>query len=376
MTNASGDTRSDRIADRRLLLFGIVVTGGFFSFGAAAQSMLVIEVAHISYAGHALHPVLEAALRFSIGLAAALIIGGCAVWWRLADRTPSETILLGIAAVLLASAARALLQLLFGVHPEQIEAVKDAIVALPIGLLVLGLGMALVSLTRRAREAERERRTSAVRAVEALDQLQQEELRVRREVADALHGTMQNRFLLIGARIGEAADAIEADLDERGAAELRERLNGVRDELDGLREHELRELSIALYPEALDRGIVPACRALVARIPRSIPVDLDIAGAPSADPFDRTARLLLVRVVEEGVSNALRHGEATELALTIAQRDDAYTIEVRHRGVEPVEAPRLSGLARLRSRLADLGGALELANAPGGGVLTARIPLP
>lgn len=387
------ETIEDRVADRRLLLFGVLILSGLFAFGASVQSIVVHEMPSVSVGGVPLHPIAEMVLRFTANLVAVAALGFGATWWRLTDRGIRSAVLLAVPLSVLASLSRLAVQLLFGVHTwdHASTAVTDAITAVPIGFVSLVTALALVFLRRQARTSERERRAAGIRATEALGELQQEELRVRRDVADALHGSLQNRFLLLGATIGEIADELggteagfssaagsssaAGGIDADRAVALGERLRRVRSDLDHLRERELRELSAALYPEALDRGLVPACRALVARIPRSIPVRFD-SGVTTPDPLDRHARLLLVRVVEEGVSNALRHGEAAEISVGISEHRGGYAVEVGHRGVEPTADPRLSGLARLRSRLADHGGGLTLAAEPGGGALRAWIPVP
>lgn len=381
------ETVEDRVADRRLLLFGVLILSGLFALGASVQSIVVHEMPSVSVGGVPLHPIAEMVLRFTANLVAVAALGFGATWWRLTDRGIRSAVLLAVPLSILASLSRLAIQLLFGVHTwdHASTAVTDAITAVPIGFVSLVTALALVFLRRQARTSERERRAAGIRATEALGELQQEELRVRRDVADALHGSLQSRFLLLGATIGEIADELggteagsssaAGGIDADRAVALGERLRRVRSDLDHLRERELRELSAALYPEALDRGLVPACRALVARIPRSIPVRFD-SGVTTPDPLDRHARLLLVRVVEEGVSNALRHGEAAEISVGISEHRGGYAVEVGHRGVEPASDPRLSGLARLRSRLADHGGGLTLAAEPGGGALRAWIPAP
>lgn len=365
------DLAEDRAADRRLLMLGVFVITGLLAFGVTTQSMLVHGIGPILVGDVPLDPFSEALLRLAVNAVAVLILGFGSGALGLTDRSVRAAALLAVSLVLVATAVRLILQLLLGVYPwSQVPAaLTDAALVVPFGALAIGVSALLVSLRRRARAAERQRQAAARRAAESLAELQREELRVRRDVADALHGSLQNRFLLLGAALEDVSDRLTGAVEEAQARELGARLRQIRRELDELRERELRELSAALYPEALDRGLVPACRALVARIPRSLPVRFDAADVPTPDPLDRTARLLLVRVVEEGVSNALRHGGAAALELLLVARDGKYAVEVRHRGAEPAPDPRLSGLARLRTRLEELGGGLTLTAESGGGVL-------
>jgi signal transduction histidine kinase len=378
MRGAQREAAADRVSDTRMLVLSVLLIGVFFAFGATAQSMLVHGVPAPRIGGHALGPVAEASLRASINLVSVAIMAFGAAWTRIIARPFWRAAALALLIVATGVVARAGLQLLFNVHPvaRAEEALHDALTAVPVGLAVLGISVSIVGLSRRARWAERDRQAAAIRAAEALDELQQEEIRVRREVADTLHGTLQNRFVMLGAALGEAGARLEgeAGVGPAEARELAARLKEVRAELDELRERELRALSASLYPEALDRGLLPAARALVARIPPSIPVRISADEIPVPDPLDRTSRLLLVRAIEEGVSNALRHGEASRLELRLEARDGRFLAEVRHLGVVPIENPALSGLARLSNRIADRGGELELEREADGGALRAWLP--
>ncbi|MHA3024141.1 GAF domain-containing sensor histidine kinase [Mycobacterium sp. BMJ-28] len=81
-------------------------------------------------------------------------------------------------------------------------------------------------------------------------------------------------------------------------------------------------------------------------------------------------------VVREAVSNAVRHGHATEITLTV-RVDDYLTVEITDNGGGLAEPVTESGLANLRLRAAECGGALSLGTSAGGGtVLEWRVPLP
>jgi two-component system sensor histidine kinase UhpB len=88
-------------------------------------------------------------------------------------------------------------------------------------------------------------------------------------------------------------------------------------------------------------------------------------------------RLLAVRLLEEAVSNALRHGNAGQIAVALGMDDDhVLTIIVDDDGAGIPEEVVFSGLESLRERLDTVGGALELTPGPlGGARLSATIPL-
>lgn len=375
-TVAAQDFRTDR----RIFLIAAGFTGAMFGLGATAQSMFVLGIHPIVFDETALHPALEAIIRGSINLLSVAILCALGSWWRVFDRRIVDFLWISVCISLIAAVTRSVMQVAVGVHPlhDLRIAASDAAVVVPVSLTIITVGSALVRLGRRAREAERARQRAAIRATEALTALQQEELRVRRDVADALHGTMQQRLVLVEAELDSLVARVTAPepLSTGARTEIGQRITEVRTTIDGMRERELRELSVALYPEALDRGLLPAARALTARIPAAIPVAFSADDFPAPDALDTGDRLLLVRVAEEGVSNALRHGRAERIALGLRVADGGYEVRVQHLGQAPEASSQLSGLERLRRRLLDRDGELVLEPEPDGATLRAWLPIP
>lgn len=369
---------ADKTADRNRMFIGVLVIGALFGFGSTAQTMMMFESTPMTINGVIMHPAAEATLRITLNLVTVIFLAAAASWLRLHDLR--YLVALPVALLLAATVAllRAVLQMLFGVFQWGTDspALLGMLIVVPVAFMIIVIGLVIVALGRQARNADRARLEASVRAGLALEELQQEELRVRREVADALHGTMQHHVVLLESSVRAAAERLKSQVERAELREISESLTSVADQLNDLREHELRQLSAAIYPEALDRGLVPATRALVARIPRTIPVRFTADGVATPDALDRGARLLMVRVAEEGISNALRHGRASRIELLLAEHDGAYLVEVRHAGLVPPENPVLSGLDRLRARLAEHGGELELIAEFDGAVLRASMPLP
>ena len=80
----------------------------------------------------------------------------------------------------------------------------------------------------------------------------------------------------------------------------------------------------------------------------------------------------LYRIVQEATHNALRHGQATRIRITLARAGPACRLTVRDngRGADFGIAARTSpglGLRSMQARAAAIGGQLALTSAPGGG---------
>lgn len=98
---------------------------------------------------------------------------------------------------------------------------------------------------------------------------------------------------------------------------------------------------------------------------------------------DRSAaatELAVYRVVQEGLTNAVRHAREAPCAVSVAQSDGLVTVEVANEAPPAPSPPRRQaaaglGLSGLRERIELLGGSLEAGERPGGGfALRAQIP--
>jgi signal transduction histidine kinase len=366
--------RSDDADDARLLSFVVVVLGSALAVGASIQTVFVLGIFSQSYRSTGSEPLLDLAWRVLVNFLAvgATMLGAWLV--RLTRRPLLAWIPLGLGLAALGGATRAALQWWSGIHTQLGAWLADAAACGLMILIVLAFAAAAVLSQRRTRVAERRRAQQTAVAAQALASLQSEELRVRRQIAEGLHSRVQGRFVLLDVEL----NAIAQEVPES----TRARLDKVRAVVDDLRENEVRSLSAALYPELLEYGAVPALRTLVARIPSTVRVDVVVddeaqrlEGRPPG-ALTETARLLVVRAAEEAVANALRHGAATSLAISLRRVDAGLELRVDDDGAGIPPTAVRSGLSRLEDRLADIGGSLAVDALPQRGTsFVARVPL-
>jgi two-component system sensor histidine kinase UhpB len=142
-----------------------------------------------------------------------------------------------------------------------------------------------------------------------------------------------------------------------------------------------------LTPLVLDKfGLVPALEDLVERTRTShgIQVEWQLEVALDRVPLDTDAALVLYRAAQEGITNALRHGQAQRIVLALRGDEEAVTLTLTDdgRGLPAAEAAQPAGgghygLRWLAERIENLGGELRLEPAaPNGAQLTVRLPLP
>ncbi|NLC15250.1 MAG: PAS domain S-box protein [Firmicutes bacterium] len=149
---------------------------------------------------------------------------------------------------------------------------------------------------------------------------------------------------------------------------------------------DLREFAGNLRPPVLDDfGFVSACEWLCDQAEREgFRVTFDVSGAVREIP--REAEALVFRIVQEGLSNAVKHSGADLIELKLRFEDEALNIEIRDngKGFDPPKAAQGSlvaagqmGLVGMFERAELLGASLEISSEPGRGtLLTMEVPIP
>jgi signal transduction histidine kinase len=116
-----------------------------------------------------------------------------------------------------------------------------------------------------------------------------------------------------------------------------------------------------------------AARARAAGLPVNLVVDGDLAAIPAV------AGVSVYRIVQEALTNVLKHAGLARAEVTIGYAEDTVTIEVTDTGTgQPGHGPAGGGhgLAGMRERAAVFGGELAAGPRPGGGfAVRARLPL-
>ena len=369
------DARAPRALITLLAVAGAIGAG--FAIGAAVQTVSL----QVAWGTGASTYVGQFFLRLLVNLAAVALALAGARWLRILWRH-GTALVLSVAAISLGAALfRAGGQVVTGIAVQRTW--QNAGLETTSGTLVVALslsaGLVAARLLIRLQREERRAAEQEYRAASALDALQAEELRVRRDVAEGLHGSVQQRLVLVGTRI----DKVVRQITEGGSRnEAIADLIALRHDLDQLRQVDVREMSQMLYPDGLEVGLVQAVRIMVRRVPSTILVELSIA--PEVNEIDTYARVMtdlqrlnLIRIIEEGVSNALRHGHASKLRVALLYGGGTLRVEVEDDGGGLPPDPHLGGLALLRHRLELLGGNLLLRTGDelGGALLIAELPL-
>jgi signal transduction histidine kinase len=217
----------------------------------------------------------------------------------------------------------------------------------------------------RANQAERERDAAARIAVA------EERVRIARELHDIVAHAVSVMVLQVGAVRHKLPDTLVEDRDalrsveqagRTALTEMRHLLGAMRNDGDGLE----------LTPQPGLDGL----GSLLEEIGRAgLPVQLHVDGEPVALP--RAIDLSAYRIVQEGLTNALKHARATSADVTVRYLPDELHIEVRDNGEGSTTSNGLGhGLVGVRERVKIYGGEMSAGTANGSGfILSTRLPL-
>jgi len=197
--------------------------------------------------------------------------------------------------------------------------------------------------------------------------IQEEE---RADLARDLHDEMGP--FLFAMRLD--AEAIQAQARQSGHAAMAERAQALGESVSHIQNH-VRDILKQLRPDGLsETGLAVAIGNLATFWERHGGVTVHLAIAPAA--FGAEADSVIYRLVQEGLTNAARHGGARKAWITIESDNGVTRIVVEDDGTGLVEEGSGGmGLKGMRERLSSLSGNLVLGRRQGGGTrLTAEIP--
>ena len=145
----------------------------------------------------------------------------------------------------------------------------------------------------------------------------------------------------------------------------------------------VRALAHGLRPQVLDSlGLHAALSDLCREFTGHTQLEVDYAGL-RPPPLSSEAEISLYRFVQEGLTNVVKHAEATQVKVRLRHDGQAVYLTITDNGRGMPRATALlgseggMGLAGMQERLALVNGSLEIVSQPGQGThLKAQVPLP
>ncbi len=146
-----------------------------------------------------------------------------------------------------------------------------------------------------------------------------------------------------------------------------------------------RELSRAMRPPLLDEiGLEPALQAFVEEQERLSGVIFELSASPPPGRLAPELEIAVFRIVQEAVTNALRHAEAEHVKVSVERHDGAVELAIHDDGrgfdveaaMARTDAAAHLGLIGMRERVRALGGLFTVSSRPTRGTeVRAEIPL-
>jgi signal transduction histidine kinase len=196
----------------------------------------------------------------------------------------------------------------------------------------------------------------------------------RGRIARELHDVIAHNVSMMVVQAGAAERVLEGQQQVRDALDAialtgRQTVDEMRTVLGVLR---AEDDSAARRPQP---GLADLQQLVASVREAGLPVRLRIEGEPCRLP--QTLDLSAFRIVQEALTNALKHAGPAEAEVVVSYESGAVRLEVRDTGAGQAHGQGAGhGLVGMRERVAMFGGELEVARVGGGGfAVRARLPL-
>jgi signal transduction histidine kinase len=221
------------------------------------------------------------------------------------------------------------------------------------------LGLSLLSL-----EAANRSYQEYAERVERLSE-DKERNRITREIHDTIGYALTNIGMML-----QACKAIARKDFER----LEELLDLAREQAKtALQESRNILYKLRVTPREAHYGL-----AAVQRLARSLRdatgLDVDVSFGNITEGFGPGVDSAVFRLVQEGITNAIKHGTARQIRISYWLTPEGLTVRIWDDGEGSAEVGEGIGLAGMRERFAAFGGSVEAGNALNGFALSGFIP--
>lgn len=264
---------------------------------------------------------------------------------------------------------------------------RGAVFLLVVGLVLGAHRIRTIGLRRRnleLLELHRQRKKAQLNLAKAYDRLrgltrrleatkEEERRRIARELHDEM-GPALTAVIINLQLITNGKDTEKSDQRVSESIEIVDRMV-----------QQIRDLSLALRPPLLDEiGFLSAIRAYLETQAERTGLIIEVESPPELIDFPAEVEITAFRVIQEAVSNAIRHAEATEVRVSIEHDAGTLILAIKDNGVGfdtdvvvNMTAPAASvGLVGMRERVQILGGEFFIESEPGSGTaIDVRIPV-
>lgn len=235
---------------------------------------------------------------------------------------------------------------------------------------------------RKREEQERIKHAAAVARAEELHRSRQRMVTVqesvRRDIAQQLHGSVQNRLIILMHKLAELQN-------EALSPHIASEITNLRSRLSDVIERQVRPISHRLYPSILRRGLIVALQSLADQFEDTIPItmalDKGIQQRERLTPrmIPEQVRLAAYRIAEEALTNAMKHAPGSKVTLDLTEFSEGWfrlTVRDNGPGFDAAVTPPSLGTLAMQDYAEVAGGSCIIHSRPGAGTeVTATFPL-
>src|SRR5579872_1732128 len=247
----------------------------------------------------------------------------------------------------------------------------------PIPLVTIAVPLAMIIAWLIGNSIQQaQARAELVRAQAAAQTVMAERLRIARELHDIVAHSIGIIAIQAGSgrRVFDTSPAEARDALAAIEATSRETLSGLRRMMTGLR-HAEPGSGPGQAPLGPAPGLADIERLVAMTLDAGVQVEVEWLG--SREPLPADIDLSAFRIIQEAVTNVVRHAGTDRCLVWIDQQDGYLSIEVTDSGRGGSPAGTGYGITGMRERASLLGGDFSAGPRPGGGFqVAARLPLP
>lgn len=201
-------------------------------------------------------------------------------------------------------------------------------------------------------QIEKERQNSKISTLTALLEGQEKErARLARDLHDGLGG------LLSGTKL--QLTHLNDKIDEIGKIAMKKSISQIDGAVD-----ELRRVAHNLMPDLLmNYGLEEALKEYANRMSNEH-LDIDVQFLSYTKNLDQEKQLLIYRIIQELVNNAVKHAQATQIIIQFVEEENQYMVTIEDDGkgfdVDNTNKKQSAGLYNIKSRVEFLKGDLNI----------------
>jgi signal transduction histidine kinase len=126
-------------------------------------------------------------------------------------------------------------------------------------------------------------------------------------------------------------------------------------------------------------GLLPAVESFAAKVGATRKLNIEVSHNDFTDRLENTLELSIFRMIQELITNVIKHARATEIQLQLARHDDYISILIEDNGIgfnaSKLPQKQGMGLASIKKRVEVKGGSFHIDSTPGHGT-TVSIDIP